>query len=203
MLHELKESIYNLCQPILDFCTSLGETGLFILSFVESVFFPIPPDFIYIPMILNNHPNPYMLALIATIGSVMGAVCGYYIGLLGGRPVAEKFLPIQYINKAESFFDRFGSMAILISAFTPIPYKVFTITSGMCRMSKRNLIFFSILGRGGRFFAVTFILANYGEAIMKHFFNWSLIAAVLVIISYIGFNLVKSYRKKRVSLDES
>ena len=88
-LHQVKEFIYQVCNPFLDWCNSLGEVGLFSLAFVESAFFPIPPDFLYITMILKGATNPYFLALVASLGSVLGALLGYAIGIWGGRPIAQ------------------------------------------------------------------------------------------------------------------
>lgn len=187
MLHELKESVYEICQPILDFCSSLGELGLFILAFIESSFFPIPPDFLYIPQVLNGHEHPYILALVCTVGSVLGAMFGYFIGLFGGRPIAEKFLNHKLLDKVDELFDKYGSMAILIAAFTPVPYKVFTIGAGIANMRKREFLLFSILGRGGRFFTVIFLLANFGELIMENFFKLSLAGIILIPTAFFLF----------------
>lgn len=187
MLHELKDQIIDWCQPILDFCSSLGEFGLFTLSFMEASFFPIPPDFIYIPMILNGAPEPYMLAFISTVGSVLGAVLGYFIGRFGGRPVATKLLggkADEWLDKAESFFSAYGPVAIMIAAFTPIPFKAFTVSAGLCKMNLGAFTFFSFLGRGGRFFAVTYLLIHFGKANMENFFKLSLFLVLFAILSY-------------------
>lgn len=189
MLHDIKEFVIEICQPVLDFCSSLGETGLFILAFIESSFFPIPPDFLYIPMILNGATNPYMLALVATLGSVLGALFGYAIGFWGGRPIAERFLKHDLLDKADQMFADYGSIAILVAAFTPVPYKVFTIAAGISNMPKRNFVLFSIIGRGGRFFAVTFLLAQFGQAIMENFFKLSLFGVVLLLLAWLIYKL--------------
>lgn len=195
MLHDLKAQVITLCQPVLDFCTSLGEPGLFILAFMESSFFPIPPDFIYIPMLLNGAPKPYLLALICTVGSVLGALFGYAIGKYGGRPLAERMFKHDLIDKADAMFDRYGSMAVLIAAFTPVPYKVFTIAAGMSNMKKRPFVFYSILGRGGRFFVVTFLLIEFGQAIMENFFKFTLVIVAVLLLALLAA-LFKAKSKK-------
>lgn len=198
-MHEIKEQIFHLCAPFLDWCTSLGEVGLFILALIESSVFPIPPDFLYIPMILNGAVNPYTLAAIATVGSALGAILGYYIGLYGGRPVAKFFLGTladTWIKRAEDFFAKYGTAAVLIAAFTPIPFKVFTIAGGMSRMNLFGFIVYSIIGRGARFFTVTFLLVQFGEVIMENFFKISLIA---VLASVCGYFLYKFLFERRPS----
>ncbi len=194
MLDQIKDFVISTCQPVMDFCSSMGELGLFILAFIESAFFPIPPDFLYIPMILNGATNPYQLALIATIGSVLGGFFGYAIGFYGGRPIVDKFISHKYLEKAHRLFEEYGPMAILIAAFTPVPYKVFTIAAGMSDMRKREFLIFSTLGRGGRFFVVTFLLVNFSEAIMEHFFKLSLIGAAVLALAF----LVWKFRKKLI-----
>lgn len=189
-MHEIKEQIFHICAPFLDWCTSLGEIGLFLLAFIESSFFPIPPDFLYIPMILNGAVNPYTLAAVATCGSALGAVLGYYIGYLGGRPIAKLVLRKHgeaLIERAEDFFSKYGSAAVLIAAFTPIPFKVFTIAGGMSKMNLFGFIAYSILGRGARFFTVTFLLVQFGEVIMENFFKLSLIVVLASVAGYFGY----------------
>ena len=195
MIHELKEQIITWCQPILDFCSSLGEFGLFMIAFMEASFFPIPPDFIYVPMILNGASSPYMLAFIATVGSVLGAVLGYIIGRFGGRPAAENVLGIiggkekadMLLDKAEEFFSQYGPVAILLAAFTPLPFKVFTVAGGISRMNLSAFTLFSFLGRGGRFFAVTYILIHFGKGSMDNFFKMSLMVGGVALVTYLGF----------------
>ena len=199
-MHELKEQIFHICQPFLDWCSSFGEIGLFVLALIESSVFPIPPDFLYIPMILNGASNPYALAAIATAGSALGAVIGYYIGLYGGRPVAKFFLgklADTWIGRAEDFFGKYGSAAILIAAFTPIPFKVFTIAGGISKMNLFGFILYSIIGRGARFFTVTFLLVQFGEVIMENFFKISLIAVLASVSGYFLYKFLFERRKSR------
>lgn len=188
MLHEVKEKLIELLQPVLDWCTALGEWGIFSLAFAESSFFPIPPDFLYIPMILNGHPHPYFLALVTSIGSVLGAIFGYYLGKYAGRGFINKLFGAKadpLITKAEKFFEKYGSVAVLLAAFTPLPFKVFTVTGGLANMPLIPFILYSIIGRAGRFFAVTYLLVNFGEVIMENFFKLSLGIVPIITIFFI------------------
>lgn len=185
--------MFDWVQNFLDWCSSLGEVGLFALAFVESSFFPVPPDFLYIPMVLNGDAHPYVLASVCTVGSVLGALFGYVIGKYAGRPLVQRFVKQETIDKADSLFDQYGSAAILVAAFTPVPYKVFAIAAGINRMKILPFVLYSILGRGGRFFTVIYLLNQFGEAIIHNFFNISLAVAVLGIASFILF---RWYRNK-------
>lgn len=171
--------------PFLELIKESGEIGLFLVSLTESIFFPIPPDFLYIPMILGGHENPYLLAMIASVASVIGAIIAYLIGFWGGRPLVYK-LSNKYIEKylaqAEEFFAKYGSVSILLAAFTPIPFKVFTLSSGMAKMPFKSFILFSILGRAGRFYLVSFFLVNFSESFMQNFFKYSLLSIIPTII---------------------
>lgn len=194
-MHELKEQIINFCMPVLDWCTALGEPGLFVLAFIEASFFLLPPELLLTPMVIRGINDPYILAIITTIGSVMGAVFGYYLGLFGGRPVALRVLSSKAewaINKAEGFFAKYGNAAILIAAFTPIPYKVFTITAGISRMNMTSFILYSLLGRGTRYLIFVYLLTCYGEIVLENFFKLTLIGVLI----YIAYELTKFLLKK-------
>lgn len=194
-MHELKQKLIELCMPIIDWCTNLGEPGLFSLAFIEASFFLVPPEVLLTPMIIKGINNAYILATIAAIGSVCGAVFGYYIGLWGGRPIALKVLSSKAdfaITKAEEFFERYGSAAILIAAFTPIPYKVFTVTAGICRMKLLGFILYSLLGRTSRYLIFAYLLLHFGEIVLENFFKLALLAALL----YIGYELGRWGLKK-------
>ena len=115
-----------------------GEVGLFTLAFMESSFFPIPPDFILIPMCLANPEKALYYAFICTLASALGGGIGYAIGFWGGRPAfnwlfrkggKEKF------DAVEKLYQQHGTWAVFFSAFTPVPYKIFTIGSGILKMN--------------------------------------------------------------------
>ena len=197
-MHELKAKLYELLDPLLSAFASLGELGLFILAFIESSFFPIPPDALYITMILKGASNPYALALIATMGSVAGAVFGYAIGYWGGRPLVKKFLGSKIdpmLAKAEGFFEDYGSLAMFIAAFTPIPFKVFTLTGGLCRMNLTGFMIYSFFGRAGRFFLFTYLFVTYGQVIVDNFVKITLVGGVLVLAAFFVYKFFFSSKK--------
>ncbi|MDY6778042.1 MAG: YqaA family protein [Candidatus Nanohaloarchaea archaeon] len=149
------------------FFQSLGPFGLFLLAFIESSFFPIPPDILLIPMVLAAPSSWIYLAAITTIGSVLGAFVGYMIGLRGGRPALDYFISRKNVERAEEYYDRYGILAVGIAGFSPVPYKVFTITSGAFRMDMRGFLAVSILSRGLRFFTVALLVRVWGREVVR------------------------------------
>jgi membrane protein YqaA with SNARE-associated domain len=196
-MHELKQQILNLCEPIVNWFASLGELGLFFLAFIESSFFPIPPDLLYITLILKGATNPYALALIASVGSTLGAIFGYALGYWGGRPLIQKILGAKIeasLTKAENFFKEYGSLAMFIAAFTPIPFKVFTVTGGLCKMNLFTFTLYSLFGRAGRFFLFTFLFVQYGKIITENFVKITLYSGIVVIFAF----FIWKFNKKKL-----
>jgi undecaprenyl-diphosphatase len=145
----------------------LGETGLFVVAFVESSVFPIPPDILLIPLILFNPSLGLYYASISTIGSVLGGIAGYFLGLKGGRPLALRLFSEAKVKRVEGYFEKYGAWAVLIAGFSPIPYKIFTIASGVVRLDVKRFIVASAIGRASRFFAEAVVIMVWGEQIVN------------------------------------
>lgn len=149
--------------------TRHAERALGGVSFVESSFFPIPPDVLLIPMVLSERAKWFRYALICTIASVAGAMLGYAIGAFLYETIGQ---PILAFYNAEDAFDRladlyntYGGWGVLFAAVTPFPYKVLTIFSGATGLDLLTFIVVSIIGRGLRFFFVAWLLYYVGEPI--------------------------------------
>ena len=143
-----------------------SEWSLFILasmSFVESVFSPIPPDPLLIAMGLLSTNQAIFFGVVCTLFSVLGAVFGYGLGKWFGKPLLSKMISESLIEKTEGFFNRYGVWAILIAAFTPIPYKVFAILSGVLQLDMKKFLIASFIGRGGRFITLGVLIAMFGD----------------------------------------
>ena len=143
-----------------------SEWSLFILasmSFVESVFSPIPPDPLLIAMGLLSTNQAIFFGVICTLFSVLGAVFGYGLGKWFGKPLLSKMISESLVEKTEGFFNRYGVWAILIAAFTPIPYKVFAILSGVLQLDMKRFLIASLIGRGGRFITLGVLIAMFGD----------------------------------------
>ena len=164
------------------------------LSFAESSFFPIPPDVMLMPMSLAQPRRAMYFALITTLASVVGGIAGYAVGYFaldwvaplieeGGRWSAA-------YNKASTWFTDWGFWAVLIAGFSPIPYKVFTISAGALSMAFIPFVIASAIGRGGRFFLVAGLLAWGGPAMEARIrvyverIGWALVG--LAVIAYIA-----------------
>lgn len=143
--------------------------ALFGVSFIESSVFPIPPDALMIPMILSDRDRAWRVAAVATLGSVLGALLGYWIGWalmdsLGQWVLAAYGKQAAYQHLADQFAI-YGGWAVLFAALTPFPYKVMTIFSGAVGFALPLFILTSILGRALRFFVVAALLWRFGPPI--------------------------------------
>jgi membrane protein YqaA with SNARE-associated domain len=143
--------------------------ALGIVSFVESSFFPIPPDAILIPMVIAKRSAAWRLAFICTITSVLGGLFGYFIGAVLFDQIAQPILSFYgYADKFEEFaanYNEWGVWIVLIAGLTPFPFKVITIASGATGLSLPVFIVASIVARGARFFIVAGLLYWFGQPI--------------------------------------
>ncbi|MBO8178436.1 YqaA family protein [Aeribacillus pallidus] len=190
----MSELIHHIEQWLLEF----GVIGLFFVSFADSSFFPIPPDVLLIPISLAQPEKALWFAFITTVASVLGALLGWYIGKKLGRPVLRYIISEERIVKVEDYFQKYGSMAILIAGLTPIPYKVFTIFSGISNIKIRTLVFWSVIGRGIRFFLEAIIILTLG-AKAKPFIeeNFTLLTVVGGVVIIAVFLIYKWLQRKK------
>jgi len=161
--------------------------ALFWLAVAESSFFPLPVDVLLIAMGLITPEAGIRYGIIATVGSVVGAVGGYGIGMWGGRPLLERWVSAERIAKVEATFLRYEAWAIAVAGFTPIPYKVFTIAAGIFRATLWKLVAVSFLSRGARFVGEGLLFYLYGEpiaAFIRRDFN--AISIVVVVLLAVG-----------------
>lgn len=147
------------------------------IAFVESSFFPIPPDVMLIPMVLANRQKWWVFALICTIASVLGAILGYAIGALAyewlGKPILEFYGKEEaFAALATTYNSEWGLLAVFAGAVTFLPYKLFTIFSGTTGLNFALFIAISIVGRGLRFFLVAFLLYKLGAGIQSFIERW-------------------------------
>ena len=145
---------------------------LFANAWAEAILFPVPPDLLLIAMCLAATAAgegwlSFVWALICTAGSVTGGVTGYYIGLKGGRPIALKLYSADKINAADKLYEKYGVWAVAIAGFTPVPYCIFTVLSGVLRMKLLSFTIVSIFSRAARFFLVATMIFFFGEPVQK------------------------------------
>lgn len=139
--------------------------ALAVLSFCESIFFPVPPDPLLIGISILQPENALWLAAVVTVSSVAGALVGHWLGKRVGRPLLYRIASEDKVLSVERMFRRHGATAVLIAAFTPLPYKVFAITAGVLDMDRRTFMVTSLIGRGARFFLLGGLIFVYGESV--------------------------------------
>ena len=169
--------------------------ALAIIAFVESSFFPIPPDVLMIPMIIAAPTRAFRIAAVATVASVLGGLFGYAIGALLFETVGQPIL--DFYGKADAFdsfatrYNDWGAWAVLIAGVTPFPFKVITIASGATGLSLPVFILSAILARALRFFVVAALLWKFGPPI-RNFIErrLGLIFAIFCVLLIGGFYLV-------------
>lgn len=176
-------------------------------SFIESIFWPIPPDVMLMPMCLARPKRSLYYAALTTVTSVMGAVCGYYLGYFIYDPYIADFIAwLNYEDAMQTVRDWFvmeyGILMVFIGAFTPVPYKVIAVTTGVVaaesmanigtvgQLTLLNFVLVSLVGRGLRFFLVAGIIMLGGER-MEHalrryidIIGWACVIAVVIYIVY-------------------
>ena len=163
------------------------------LSFAESTFFPVPPDVMLAPMVLSRPEKGWFFAALCTAASVIGGLFGYLIGVFAFawmEPYLHDFGYWETFVSARGYFDRFGFWFILVAGFSPIPYKVFTITAGVIGMPLLPFIAGSVVGRGGRFFIVAGLIILGGERMagsLRKYIEWLGWFVVLVIMAAITY----------------
>lgn len=176
--------------------TPHGAAALFLLALAESSFFPVPPDVLLIALVLGARKKWWRFAANCTIASVIGGIGGYLIGLSLMDTVGQKIIAFyhaeKYFEQVTHWYQQYDYWIVFAAAFTPIPYKVFTIASGAFHMNVIGFALVSIVGRGMRFFIVASLLYYFGPP-MKRFIDkyFNLLCVVFVILLAGGFAVIK------------
>lgn len=179
--------------------TPYGTPALGLISFSESSFFPIPPDVLQIALSISKPKRSFFYALVSTGGSVLGAMLGWVIGfylwesidsyVLGVIPGLEQ----ENFDKVKARFDDHAFLALFTSAFTPIPFKVFTIGAGMFSISLPTLVAASLVGRASRFFLVATFIFIFGKQVTYYLDRYFNLLTFLFTALLIGGLLVVKY----------
>ena len=198
------KSLYKKCLDLAGHQSS--KYYLAIVSFIESSFFPIPPDVMIIPMVISKKNDFFKIFLITTIFSVMGGILGYLIGTFFfefGTQIMSFYGYEDKLSKIkESLLNSDGFYAwlgiLFLAGFTPLPYKVFTIASGLINFNFLIFVLISLISRGLRFFIVSYLSYKFGdlfnEYMDKHGSKWfTIIGMIIVIIGLIIYLIFKSH----------
>lgn len=187
-------ALYDWTMRLADHPRALIALGA--VSFVESSFFPIPPDVLMIPMVIARPSRAWLIATVALVTSVLGGLFGYYIGAAlfdsVGQPILEFYGKTEAGAAFAERFNQYGAWAVLIAGVTPFPFKVITIVSGWTGLSLPVFIISAIVARGLRFFVVAGLLWRFGTPIRDFIENrLGLMFTLFTAILLGGFALVK------------
>ncbi|WP_426358270.1 YqaA family protein [Pseudocolwellia sp. HL-MZ19] len=166
---------------------------LAVLSFTESVIFPIPPDVLLAPMVLSKPEKAWRFASLTTIASVLGGVCGYILGYLMFEPWIQPIITdLGYQHRFDqvmAWFSQYGIWVVFLAGFSPVPYKLFTVSAGLLQMAFIPFLIASAIGRGMRFFLVAGLIKWGGVAMEEKLrqwadrIGWALVA--IIVIAYL------------------
>jgi len=176
--------------------TPYGTWALFLLSFCESSFFPIPPDVLLIALAVGIPKKSFKYALVCSAGSILGGCLGYLIGWQFMAGIGEKIIAFygltQKIEYIKDLYTNYDAWAIGIAGFTPIPYKVFTISAGAFNINFPVFIIASTISRSARFFLVGSLIYIFGPRIqtfIDKYFN--ILAVAFMVLLVAGFVIIK------------
>jgi membrane protein YqaA with SNARE-associated domain len=197
------QTLYKRCLNLAAHKSANFYLGL--VSFIESSFFPIPPDVMIIPMVIAKKKEFIKIFLIASIFSVLGGVLGYFIGYLF---FDLAMYVVEFYNYGDKVKDLKLNMSegngflawlsvLFLAGFTPLPYKAFTITSGLIAFNLPIFIIVSLISRGLRFFIVTFLSYKFGQLFTEYMNNhgskWFTVIGVLIVIIFVFIYLVLKF----------
>ena len=177
-----------------------------IISFIESFIFPIPPDVLIIPMTIAKKNDWIKIAFVATTGSVLGALLGYLIGFVFFNEIGIKIFELYGVDNTSFLKEKFSSeggviawMTLLaIAGFTPVPFKLLTITSGFVGFNIFYFLIVSAITRGTRFFLISFFIGKFGSA-MKEIIEKKLIkvsiviSIIIIVVAFIVYKFLKGF----------
>jgi membrane protein YqaA with SNARE-associated domain len=173
--------------------------ALFVLAFVESSFFPIPPDVLLVALALAIPRRGFHFAMWCTFGSVLGGLFGYLLGyaMWGALEpyMINRVFSQENFDKVAELYREWDFWAVFVAAFTPIPYKVFTVSAGVARLDLAGFFAASVAGRGARFFLVALVIRLTGERakrLIDKYFNLATIIGTVMLIG--GFLLIKAVK---------
>ena len=188
--------LYDTCMVWLE--SPYGIYILFAIAFVESSFFPIPPDVFLIALCIGVPKKSFRFASVCAVGSVLGGAFGYGLGLWAmesvGQPIVEWYGLADKYEQVQHLYQEYDALAIFAAGFTPLPYKLFTITAGAFHINFPTFMIVSLLSRSARFFLVAFFIYKFGapvKAYIDRYFN--ILSVVFMILLVAGFILIKYF----------
>lgn len=169
-------------ESIVDWFDGFGWISLAAMSFTEAIIQPVPPDLLFLPMLVAAEGDTaliFWLWIVVAVSSVLGSIIGYWVGRKWGRTVFIRFKAERHLEKIEALTIRYGTAGTFIAAFSPIPYKVFGWAAGMGEMKMKPFIIAGLLGRGLRFGLEALLIGIYGQKALDAIW-WLLDREVLI-----------------------
>ena len=181
-------------ETIVEWFDGFGWISLAAMSFTEAIIQPVPPDLLFLPMLVAAEGDTalvFWLWLVVTVTSVLGSIVGYWIGKKWGRPLFTRYKAEKHQSKIEALSLRYGTIGTFIAAFSPIPYKVFGWAAGMGEMKLKPFIIAGLFGRGLRFGLEALLIGIYGQKALDAIW-WLLdreilIGAALILMIVVGW----------------
>lgn len=203
LLRKFSDCFHALVKATYDYMLNLASRRnamyfLFAVAFIESSFFPIPPDVMLIPMVLAAPTKVWRIAGIATIASVLGGAFGYAIGVfffdLIARPILTFYGYMHQFDVFKDYYHEWGAWIVFGAGITPFPYKVITIASGVVHLDFAVFMLASVVARGMRFYLVAWLLKKYGEP-MKDYIekNLGMLSVLFLLLLLGGFACIKLF----------
>lgn len=188
------QGVYGCCMQLA--AGKYALPSLLVVSFVESSFFPIPPDILLIPLVLSRRRNAFKIAFWTTVSSVIGGMFGYYIGYFLydtiGISILNFFHYAEKFKEFQSLYNKWGAWIVFGAGITPFPYKIITIASGVTHLNLMIFIIASVIARGLRFYLISGLLWKFGEPVKNYIeknLGWLSVLFFLLLAG--GFALIK------------
>ncbi len=203
LLRKVSDYFHALVKATYDYMINLASRPnamyfLFAVAFIESSFFPIPPDVMLIPMVLATPAKAWRIATVATIASVLGGAFGYAIGVfffdLIARPILTFYGYMHQFDVFKEYYHEWGAWIVFGAGVTPFPYKVITIASGVVHLDFVVFMLASVVARGFRFYLVAWLLKKFGEP-MKDYIekNLGMLSILFMALLIGGFACIKLF----------
>ena len=175
-----------------------GSLGLFSLAFTEASFNPVPVEVLFIPFVLSNPELAWWYVLLVSVGSALGALLGYYFGYLGKVALLHRFFSEKKIQKVHHLFEKYDSWAVFVGGFTPLPFKLISLASGVFSLDLKKFFLVALLSRFLRFSLEAVFLVVFGDAILSFFTGLvGVLSLVLTLVAFLIYLFTRKYLGKK------
>lgn len=176
---------------MLNFLINYGILGIIIAALIEPIFMPIPMEVVFIPIVMANTKRAFLYSLILVTFSAVGSVIGYIVGKGIGRHILKQFVSEKNIGKIEDKYNKNAFLAILTSAFTPIPYEAYVLSAGIFKINFIKFITGAVLSRTIRYIPQGIIISLYGATLINAIKNYTIVLGVIIFIIILLVKMVK------------